>query len=89
MDLYLPQKAIWYNYYTKQIHTATTKVTPEWIPDDQQGTFIRGGSILPILAHKRELSLLKAIKNDVKLDIYPDSHSYAIGILYLDDGESL
>ena len=32
---------------------------------------------------------MKAIQNDIKLDIYPDSHSYAIGILYLDDGESL
>ena len=31
---------------------------------------------------------MKAIKNDIKLDIYPDSHSYASGVLYLDDGES-
>ena len=33
--------------------------------------------------------MLNAIKNDIKLDIYLDSHSYAIGILYLDDGGSL
>lgn len=44
---------------------------------------------MPILAHKRELSLMKAIKNNIKLEVYPDSHQYAIGVLYLDDGESL
>lgn len=58
VDLYLPQNALWYNYYNKQVHAATLQVTPEWIPDTEQGTYIRGGSILPILAHKRELSLL-------------------------------
>ena len=50
---------------------------------------MKGGSILPILAHKRELSLLNAIKNNIRLDIYPDSHNYADGVLYLDDGESM
>jgi alpha-glucosidase (family GH31 glycosyl hydrolase) len=55
----------------------------------EQGTFVKGGSILPILAHKRELSLLNAIKNNIKLEVYPDEENYAIGILYLDDGESL
>jgi hypothetical protein len=38
----------------------------------EQGTFVKGGSILPILAHNRELSLMKAIKNNIRLDIYPD-----------------
>ena len=55
----------------------------------EQGTFVKGGSILPILAHNRELSLMNAIKNNIRLDIYPDEQQYAIGILYLDDGESL
>jgi len=50
---------------------------------------VKGGSILPILAHKRELSLLNAIKNNIRLDIYPDSHNFAHGMLYLDDGESM
>jgi alpha-glucosidase (family GH31 glycosyl hydrolase) len=50
---------------------------------------VKGGSIIPILAHKRELSLLNAIKNNIRLDIYPDSHNFADGLLYLDDGESL
>jgi hypothetical protein len=33
--------------------------------------------------------LLNAIKNNIRLDIYPDSHNFADGLLYLDDGESL
>jgi len=29
---------------------------------------------------------MKAIKNDIILEIYLDTNSYAIGIIYLDDG---
>ena len=29
---------------------------------------------------------MKAIKNDIILEIYLDKNSYAIGIIYLDDG---
>lgn len=44
----------------------------KWIPDMEQGLYVKGGSILPMLLHKRELSLLNAIKNNVGLEIYPD-----------------
>jgi len=71
----LPSSSIWYNYYSKQIHSPTVGgPSLDWINDMEQGTFIKGGSIVPILAHKRELSLLNAIKNDVKLEIYPDEN---------------
>ena len=54
----------------------------------EQGLYVKGGSILPMLLHKRELSLLNAIKNNVGLEIYPDQSNEAMGTLYLDDGDS-
>lgn len=38
--------------------------------------------------HQNELSLLKAVKNDISLQVYLDKNGYAKGSLYLDDGES-
>lgn len=50
--------------------------------------FYRAGSILPILLHGNALSLLRAINNDIALEIYPTSKGQAEGNLVLDDGWS-
>jgi len=48
----------------------------------------KGGSIIPILNHQKELSLLRAIVNPIKLEVYTDSSKAASGSLVLDDGWS-
>ena len=50
--------------------------------------FIRGGSILPILLHDDCVSLIPCMRNDIRLEVYPDSEGNASGSLYLDDGSS-
>ena len=54
--------------------------------DLELGLYVRGGSIVPILEHKRELSLLRAIDNPISLQVYLDESSSASGKLMLDDG---
>lgn len=51
--------------------------------------FVKAGTILPILNHFHESSLLHALKNNVKLQIFLDDHLQASGELVLDDGVSL
>jgi len=50
--------------------------------------FYKAGSILPILLHNYELSLLRALKNNIGLEVYPTSAGVAQGSLLLDDGWS-
>ena len=56
------------------------------LTDLDLGLYIRGGSILPILNHTRELSLLRAIDDPISLHVFLDSSSSASGKLVLDDG---
>ena len=58
------------------------------LTDLELGLYVRGGSIVPILEHKRELSLLRAIDNPISLHVYLDDASSASGKLMLDDGLS-
>ena len=50
--------------------------------------WIKAGTILPILDHRRELSLLRAIKNPLALEIFVDEKQTAAGQLTTDDGWS-
>ena len=36
------------------------------------GIWVKAGSIIPILNHKNELSLLRAIVNPIRLEIYSE-----------------
>lgn len=58
------------------------------IPDEEIALFVKAGSILPILLHQKELSLLNAIKNPIGLELYLGARAEAFGQLYLDDGDS-
>ena len=58
------------------------------LSDLEQAVFIRGGSILPILLHDDCVSLIPCMRNDIRLEVYPDSEGNASGSLYLDDGSS-
>lgn len=53
---------------------------------NEVGIFFKGGSIIPKLAHKRELSLMKAINNPIILDVRVDQQRKAEGLLTVDDG---
>ena len=50
--------------------------------------WIKGGTILPILLHNGALSLLRAINNDISLEIYPTATGVAHGQVVIDDGWS-
>jgi hypothetical protein len=50
--------------------------------------FIKAGSILPLLNHNKELSLLAALENPLRLRVYLDEYGAATGTLVLDDGWS-
>lgn len=91
---YLPRKdagyeAFWYFWYDGVAEEGSTNqfFTRE-LPDEHQGIWVRGGSIIPILKFEDASSLLDVIDNDVSLRVYLDYHQQADGHLYLDDGES-
>ena len=92
IEVYLPPTSQWYDMYSKLEVDSMDEVRLMHIADAQQGTFIRGGSILPVLNfHDGRESLLQAIEDPVRLEIYADTmfeHPYATGYLYLDDGEN-
>jgi len=57
--------------------------------DREFGIYVRGGHILPILNHDKEMSLLEAFDNSVTLQVYLDHNTMASGYIYLDDGETV
>lgn len=92
VDVELPTGAIWYSFNSKlQIPEEYYGVSKTLAVGDQESaTFVRGGSILPMLKiYGQETSLLNAINNPMVLDIYADKTGSAVGILYLDDGMTL
>ena len=87
----LPQGQLWFNYYTKAKEVSTPE--GQWVEtalsDLEQAVFVRAGSILPILLHDDCESLIPCMRNDIRLEVYPDSiYGAASGSLYLDDGAS-
>jgi alpha-glucosidase (family GH31 glycosyl hydrolase) len=84
---YLPYQSEWYNFNTKLLWTECSPVSGVW-PVMEMPVFYRAGSILPILLHENALSLLRAINNNIALEIYPTSQGSAEGNLVLDDGWS-
>ena len=81
------EDALWYNWYSKTSQGGGSgQVT---LPDDQQGIWVKGGSIIPILEHTTEMSILQAIDNPIRLEIYLDKKDgKASGYIYLDDGQT-
>jgi len=57
------------------------------IGDDEFGTFVKAGQVLPILNYELgRMSILQAIDDPIRLEVYPDASNTASGNLYLDDG---
>jgi len=92
VEVYLPPTSQWYDIYTKLEVDSHDDVHIVHVGDSEQGTFVRGGAILPVLnfADSAE-SLLQAIEDPIRLEIYANTmgkHAEASGHLYLDDGEN-
>jgi len=95
VEVYLPPSDEWYDIYSKQIMPVSDLPQIIHVADEEQGTFVKGGSILPTLnfADNRQ-SLLDAINDPIRLEVYPrhkvttKDQPHAAGTLYLDDGES-
>jgi alpha-D-xyloside xylohydrolase len=66
----LPYSANWYNFNTKLLWTECSPIKGSW-PVMQMPVFYRAGSIFPILLHRNALSLLRAINNNIAIEVYP------------------
>jgi len=95
VEVYLPPTDEWYELYSKKIMPQSDLPQIIHVADEQQGVFIRGGSIIPTLNFpESRMSLLQAIEDPIKLEVYPrhaelkKDKPLAAGTLYLDDGES-
>ena len=92
VEVYLPPTSQWYDIYSKLEVDAHDDVHVVHVGDEEQGTFVRGGSILPALNFRDNAqSLLKAIEDPIRLEVYCNNfnkHPEASGHLYLDDGEN-
>lgn len=88
VDYLLPEGSFWYNYISKVQTTGTGEWQEVILSDMEQATFIKGGSIIPVLLHDDCLALLTCIENPIRLEIYLDENDSATGWLYTDDGIS-
>ena len=95
VEVYLPPHEEWYDIYSKQIMPVSDLPQIIHVADEEQGTFVKGGSILPTLNfNDHTQSLLNVINDPIRLEIYPRHQvsgkdtPHATGTLYLDDGES-
>ena len=88
--VYLPIGVNWYYYWSGQPIAGQNETITVPVADNEQGVWIREGSIIPLLNFERNrTSLLDAIDDPVNLLIYPNLTSLeATGDLYLDDGET-
>ena len=84
VDVKLPEEDIWYDHNTGLV--MDQNVFRMDMNATELGLFYKGGSILPMLAHKRELSLMNAINNSMSLEVRLDAASKASGKVTLDDG---
>lgn len=74
--VYLPNGVNWYYYWSGQpvAGSATMQTAP--IADNEEGVWIREGSIIPLLNFKQgRMSLLEAINDPVNLLVYPTVES--------------
>ncbi len=89
ISVYLPPASDWYFYPTKEFISGNATAQNIIVGDDQFGTFVKAGSIIPILnVDPTRMSLLKAFEDPIRIEVYPDATGSASGQLYLDDGLS-
>ena len=56
------------------------------VGDAEYPTFVKAGSIIPVLNYELgRMSLLQAIDDNLRIEVYPNDAATASGTLYLDD----
>lgn len=91
LTVYLPPTDNWYFYDSRQYISGPTNLGTQHfvVGDAGYGTFIRAGTVLPILNYQLgRMSLLAALEDNIRLEVFPDANKQASGALYLDDGLS-
>lgn len=83
MTTHFPE-GFWYDFATGHAVINEKQIT-QALGTFEIALWVRGGTILPVLDHNKELSLLEAYKNPVALKVYPDAENKAFGKLLLDD----
>ncbi|CDW82855.1 neutral alpha-glucosidase ab [Stylonychia lemnae] len=86
VPIYLPKDSEWYYWFNRTEKITSQSQLPEFIDEDEQGIFIRAGSIITIKQHEGRESIMQAINDDISLEIYADKNQKARGHLYIDDG---
>eukprot|EP00347_Sterkiella_histriomuscorum_P011592 403371866 len=87
VETYFPEKKIWYYWYDKSGYIqGEGKNVSVLVRDDEQGVFVKGGSIIPIKLHQDAESITQAKDMNINLEIYLDENNMASGSVYLDDG---
>jgi len=73
VTVYLPPAADWYFYSTKSFMKGNATSQYIIIGDDEFGTFVKAGTILPILNYELDrMSILQAINDPLRIEVYPD-----------------
>jgi hypothetical protein len=67
----LPNDHEWFNYFTK-LRSSVLFETLHLRYDEPCGLYVKAGSIVPIKLHKGALSIERALKLPVRLEIYLD-----------------
>jgi len=87
---YFPSSSSWYFWYDSSlVKRHDSGFTDRAVKLEEQGIYIRAGTILPIKTQGQGLSILTSLKDPIKLSIYLDPVTQsASGSLYIDDGET-
>lgn len=86
VSVYLPPAANWYLQNDKRYIQGSSSMQYIIAGDGEYPTFIKAGSIIPILNYEvGRMSLLQAIDDNLRIEVYPDDSSMASGMLYIDD----
>lgn len=87
--VYLPPANNWYYFNSGMMLAGSNTTMTIPIADNEEGVFVREGTIIPLLNFERgRMSLLEAIDDPITLLVYQDTAHKAIGDLYLDDGQT-
>jgi len=86
VTVYLPPADNWYVKDNKELLMGDSEVQHIVVGDGEYPTFIKAGSIIPILNYEAgRMSILQAIDDNLRLEVYPSTDAKASGMLYLDD----
>ena len=72
VEVLLPYKEIWYNYFSKTKETESSEKFTKLLGLNDNLLYVRGGRILPIKLHNTKLSLIRSFFMPIRLEIFLD-----------------